>query len=293
VSFLTFSESILRYIEEFLAVRIIMLIFILLVLSYIINKIVDVFFRNFHFWDEEVEKTIQGVTRSAIKYMSISLLVLYVIGQFIDVQAVLAGAGILGVVIGFAAQQLLKDVLLGIARLTDNEFRVGNYVTFNGTSSGTVEEIGIRFMKIREWSGKLLTIPHGEIKTIQNFNKGRMRVIERMTVGYQEDPRRIKELLEAVCKVCNEKYSDSLLMLEDGTPEEVFQYVGITDLNPKNKYVGYEFCVKGLVKPEEYFETSRNVRFELMSVFYDHDIQMPASNLLFQGETGNVGASDS
>ncbi|MFJ8257292.1 mechanosensitive ion channel family protein [Peribacillus asahii] len=293
MNFLTFSENILEYINEFLLVRIILLALIFLVLSYIINKTVDLFFRKFHFWDEEVEKTIQGVIRSSLKYMSITLLVLYLIGQFIDIKAILAGAGILGVVIGFAAQQLLKDILLGTVRLTDNEFRVGNFVTFNGTSSGTIEEIGIRFMQIREWSGKLLTIPHGEIRTIQNFNKGRMRVIERITVGYQEDPRRIKELLEAVCKVCNEKYSESLLLLEDGTPEEAFQYVGITDLNPNFKYVGYEFCVVGLVKPEEYFETSRKVRFEMMSLFYDHGVQMPASNLLFQGETGNVQASDS
>ncbi|AZV41714.1 mechanosensitive ion channel protein [Peribacillus asahii] len=293
MNFLTFSENILEYINEFLLVRIIILAFIFLVISYIINKTVDLFFRKFHFWDEEVEKTIQGVIRSSLKYMSITLLVLYLIGQFIDIKAILAGAGILGVVIGFAAQQLLKDILLGTVRLTDNEFRVGNFVTFNGTSSGTIEEIGIRFMQIREWSGKLLTIPHGEIRTIQNFNKGRMRVIERITVGYQEDPRRIKELLEAVCKVCNEKYSESLLLLEDGTPEEAFQYVGITDLNPNFKYVGYEFCVVGLVKPEEYFEISRKVRFEMMSLFYDHGVQMPASNLLFQGETGTVQASDS
>ncbi|USK71145.1 mechanosensitive ion channel family protein [Peribacillus asahii] len=293
MNFLTFSENILEYINEFLLLRIIILAFIFLVISYIINKTVDLFFRKFDFLDEEVEKTIQGVIRSSLKYMSITLLVLYLIGQFIDIKAILAGAGILGVVIGFAAQQLLKDILLGTVRLTDNEFRVGNFVTFNGTSSGTIEEIGIRFMQIREWSGKLLTIPHGEIRTIQNFNKGRMRVIERITVSYQEDPRRIKELLEAVCKVCNEKYSESLLLLEDGTPEEAFQYVGITDLNPNFKYVGYEFCVVGLVKPEEYFEISRKVRFEMMSLFYDHGVQMPASNLLFQGEVGNVQASDS
>ncbi len=119
MSFLRFSESVLGYIEEFLIIRIIMLALILRILSYLINKTVDLFFRTFHFWDEEVEKTIQGVIRSAIRYMSITVLVVYVIGQFIDIQAILAGAGILGVVIGFAAQQLLKDILLGIVRLTD------------------------------------------------------------------------------------------------------------------------------------------------------------------------------
>lgn len=293
MSFLTISESILGYIEKFLIVRIIILVLILFVLSYMINKTVDLFFRNFHFWDEEVEKTIQGVIRSSIKYLFITLVVVYFIGQFIDIQAVLAGAGILGVVIGFAAQQLLKDILLGMVRITDKEFRVGNFVTFNGTSSGKIEEIGIRVMQIRQWSGKLLTIPHGEIRTIQNFNKGRMRVIERITVNYQEDPRHIQELLETVCKVCNEKYSGSLLLEEDGTPEEAFKYLGITDLNPNLKYVGYEVCVMGLVKPEEYFETSRNVRYEMMSLFYEHGVQMPASNLVFKGEKENVRVSDS
>ena len=135
---------------------------------------------------------------------------------------------------------MLKDVILGFARLADKEFRVGDFVTFNGTNSGTIEEISIRFMQIREWSGKLLTIPHGEIRTIQNFNKGWMRVIERITVSYQEDPTRVKELLEEVCVIYNEELNQTLYRVEDEAVEP-FKYVGVTDLNPNLKYVGYEF----------------------------------------------------
>lgn len=51
---------------------------------------------------------------------------------------------------------MLKDVILGFARLADKEFRVGDFVTFNGTNSGTIEEISIRFMQIREWSENYL-----------------------------------------------------------------------------------------------------------------------------------------
>jgi small-conductance mechanosensitive channel len=293
MNLLTVSEVILGYIREFLLLRFIIMGLVLIVVSYVINKTVDWFFQKSNFFNEEVEKTIQGVIRSSLRYGSIGILFIFLIGQFIDIKGLLAGAGIIGVIIGFAAQQLLKDILVGFARISDNEFRVGNFVTFNGTSSGTIEEIGIRFMQIREWSGKLLTIPHGEIRTIQNFNKGRMRVIERITVSYQEDPRRMKELLEEVCIVCNEKYGERLLLLPDGTPEEDFRYIGITDLNPNLKYVGYELCVVGLVTPEDYFETSRNVRFELMSVFYENGVKMPASNLLFQGEMENIQVSES
>ena len=251
--------------------------------SFVINRIIDWFFRKSSFFDEEVERTIQSVIRSIFRYGILISLVFYLISQFVDIKGILAGAGIAGVVVGFAAQQMLKDVILGFARLTDKEFRVGDFVTFNGTSSGTIEEISIRFMQIREWSGKLLTIPHGEIRTIQNFNKGWMRVIERITVSYQEDPTRIKELLEKVCVICNEKFDQSLYRVEDEVVES-FKYIGVTDLNPNLKYVGYEFCIVGLVKPEEYFEISRQVRFELMSIFHENQVQMPAANMFVHTE---------
>lgn len=283
MNILKFSELAVDYWEEFLLLRLFILAILLLAVYYILNKLVEWFFKRSNFFDEEVEKTIQGVTRSSLRYGISGLFLIYLIGQFIDLKGILAGAGILGVVIGFAAQQMLKDILLGFVRLSDNEFRVGNFVTFNGTSSGTIEEIGIRFMQIREWSGKLLTIPHSEIRTIQNFNKGRMRIIERITVSYQENPEKVKRLLEDICIICNDKYGESLLRLEDGTPEEDFRYIGITDLNPNLKYVGYELCIVGLVKPDDYFETSRSVRFEMMTALYEHQILMPSSHLLVQG----------
>jgi small-conductance mechanosensitive channel len=279
MDFLGLTQNILEYIKQYLVLRLLIMVLFLMIGTYVINRTVDWFFKKSNLLDEEVEQTIQGVIRSTLRYSVGTILLIFLISQFVDLKGILAGAGIVGVIVGFAAQQLLKDILLGFIRLTDKEFRVGHFVTFNGQISGTIEEIGIRFMQIREWSGKLLTIPHGEIRTIQNYNKGRMRVIERITVSYQEDPRRIKQLLESVCVVCNEKLDQSLLRLADGTPEENFQYVGITDLNPNLKYVGYEFCVVGLVNPDDYFETSRQVRFELMSIFYENQVQMPASNL--------------
>jgi small-conductance mechanosensitive channel len=286
MDFLSITEKFLEIIQQYLILRFIIMVLFLLLISYFINRTVGWFFEKSDFLNEEVEQTIEGIIRSTLRYASAIILIIYLIGQFVDIKGLLAGAGIVGVIVGFAAQQMLKDVLLGFVRLSDKEFRVGHFVTFNGTSSGTIEGIGVRFMQIREWSGKLLTIPHGEIRTIQNYNKGRMRVIEKITVSYQEEPQRIKELLETVCSICNEKFNKSLLRLEDGTFEEDFQYIGITDLNPNLKYVGYEFCIVGLVNPDDYFETSRQVRFEMMSVFHENQVQMPASNLSLQTQNG-------
>ncbi|WP_430539976.1 mechanosensitive ion channel family protein [Neobacillus drentensis] len=272
---LTYTETFLNYIKDYLILRVVFIILILTVSSFVINRSVDWFFRKSHLLEDEVEQTIQGVIRSALKYSSVTIVIVYLIGQFMNLKGLLAGAGIVGVIVGLAAQEVLKDILLGLVRLSDREFRVGNYVTFNGNNSGTIEEIGIRFMQIREWSGKLLTIPHGEVRTIQNFNKGKMRVIERITVSYQEDPQEMKQLMEQVCSICNEKYSQCLLIMEDGSPEQEFQFIGITDLNPYHKYVGYELCMVGLVWPDDYFEVSRQVRFELLRIFHEHQINMP------------------
>ncbi|MBT2659279.1 mechanosensitive ion channel family protein [Bacillus sp. ISL-18] len=280
---LTYTETFLKYINDYLILRVVFMILLLSVSSFVINRSVDWFFRKSHLLEDEVEQTIQGVIRSALKYSSVTIVIVYLIGQFMNLKGLLAGAGIVGVIVGLAAQEVLKDILLGLVRLSDREFRVGNYVTFNGNNSGTIEEIGIRFMQIREWSGKLLTIPHGEVRTIQNFNKGKMRVIERMTVSYQEDPQEMKQLMEQVCSICNEKYSQCLLKMEDGSPEQKFQFIGITDLNPNHKYVGYELCMVGLVWPDDYFEVSRQVRFELLRVFHEHRINMPG--MVFYNES--------
>ena len=252
MSVLTYTEEFFNYVREFLLLRFLLFALVLIIISFIINRSIDWFFKKSSFFDEEVEQTIQSVIRSIFRYIIIISLIIYLISQFVDIKSIIAGAGIAGVVIGFAAQQM-------------------------------IEEISIRFMQIREWSGKLLTIPHGEIRTIQNFNKGWMRVIERITVSYQEDPTRIKELLEEVCVNCNEKLDQSLYRVEDEAVEP-FKYVGVTDLNPNLKYVGYEFCIIGLIKPEDYFEASRQVRFELMSMFHKNQVQMPAANMFVTTE---------
>ncbi|MFJ5717490.1 mechanosensitive ion channel family protein [Neobacillus sp. NPDC093127] len=283
---LTYTENLVDSIKGFLFLRLVLMVLLLMTISFLVNRTTTWFLIKSHLFSKEDSKTIQGVIHSTLKYLIAIILIIYIIGQFIDIKGILAGAGIMGIILGFAAQQILKDVLLGFTRISDKEFRVGDFVTFNGVNSGTVEGIGIRFMQIREWSGKLLTIPHGEIRTIENFNKGKMRVIERVAVSYQEEPERIKRLLEEICKICNEKYGESLLRGEDGTPEQDFRYYGITDLNPNLRYVGYEFCMVALVKPENFFETSRNVRFELMSVLHKNLVLMAVSNVLFQSEQG-------
>ena len=106
MNILDVTERAFDYLEEFLLMRLFLLALLLMAVYYILNKMVEWFFKRSSFFEEEVEKTIQGVTRSSLRYGISALFLIYVIGQFIDLKGILAGAGIVGVVIGFAAQQM-------------------------------------------------------------------------------------------------------------------------------------------------------------------------------------------
>ena len=69
----------------------------------------------------------------------------------------MAGAGIVGVIVGFGAQSLIKDILAGIFLIYEKQLHKGDFITVNNTFNGAVEEVSLRYLKVREWSGKLLT----------------------------------------------------------------------------------------------------------------------------------------
>ena len=69
-------------------------------------------------------------------------------------------------------------------------------MTINNLFNGTVEEIGLRSLQIREWTGKLLTISNGEVRQLQNYNIDYMRITESVVISYKEDPERVYAILE-------------------------------------------------------------------------------------------------
>ncbi len=110
----------------------------------------------------------------------------------------------------------------------ERQLHKGDYVTVNNLFNGTVEEIGLRSLQIREWSGKLLTISNGEVRQIENYNIDFMRITESFLISFKEDPDRVYNVLEEACDMLNEELQDSLKRDEFGNPTEPFQIHGIT-----------------------------------------------------------------
>jgi len=142
--------------------------------------------------------TILPLLLGAIKIAIAVIVALLVIGNFgIDITPLLAGAGIVGLAIGFGAQKLVADVVSGIFFLIDDAFRAGEYLDVEGTL-GTVEKISIRSMQLRHHKGAVHTIPYGEIPKITNFSRDWVIVKLKFTVPFETDPRKVKKLFKKI-----------------------------------------------------------------------------------------------
>ncbi len=117
----------------------------------------------------------------------------------VEIGPLIAGAGVVGVAIGFGAQTLVKDVISGMFYLLDDAFRVGEYIQ-SGNYKGTVESFSLRSVKLRHQRGPLYTVPFGTLGAIQNMSRD--WVIEKLKVGvtYDTDLDKVRTLIKQIGK---------------------------------------------------------------------------------------------
>lgn len=150
---------------------------------------------------------VTAILRSAIKYTAYfvaGLMILESLG--IDTKALLAGAGIAGLAVGFGAQSLVKDVVTGLFLLLEDQFAVGDHVQMAGVE-GIVEGVGIRVTQVRDFSGALHTIPNGSISTTTNWSRGNMRAMVEVSIAYEEDVNKAIAVLKEMCEAMGKDLS--------------------------------------------------------------------------------------
>ncbi len=113
----------------------------------------------------------------------------------IDIGPLFAGAGVIGLAIGFGAQSLIRDVFSGAFFLIDDAFRRGEYIDL-GSVKGTVERISIRSMQLRHHLGPLHTIPFGEIQHLTNYSRDWVTMKLPLRVTYDTDVEKVRKLIK-------------------------------------------------------------------------------------------------
>jgi small conductance mechanosensitive channel len=131
----------------------------------------------------------------------------------IDILPLLTGAGIAGLAIGFGAQTLVKDVISGFFLILENQVRVGDVVSINGTG-GLVEAIRLRTLTLRDLHGTVHVFPNGSITTLSNLSKDFSFAVLDVGVAYKEDTDRVAEVLRRVGAELQEDAEFAPIILE-------------------------------------------------------------------------------
>jgi moderate conductance mechanosensitive channel len=117
----------------------------------------------------------------------------------INIGPIIAGAGVLGLAIGFGAQTLVKDIVSGLFFLADDAFRVGEYIDVGGTM-GSVEKISLRSLRLRHHRGLVHTIPYGEIPKLTNLSRDWVIIKLRFRVPFDTDINEVKKIFKHIGK---------------------------------------------------------------------------------------------
>jgi len=125
------------------------------------------------------------------------LMVLSVLG--VEIGPLIAGAGIVGVAVGFGSQTLVRDIISGVFYLLDDAFRAGEYIQ-SGNFKGTVESLGVRSLKLRHHRGPIFTVPYGQLGAVENLSRD--WVIDKVTVSvtYDTDLDKAKKIIKQIGK---------------------------------------------------------------------------------------------
>ncbi|RAZ81260.1 mechanosensitive ion channel family protein [Planococcus halotolerans] len=144
--------------------------------------------------------TLQSLSENVFGYVLIFILVATIFSIFgLSVASLIAGAGIVGLAIGFGAQGLVSDVVTGFFLLLEKQIDVNDYVTV-GSIDGIVEAVGLRTTQIRSFDGTLNYIPNRDITTVSNHSRGNMRALVDIGVSYDADIDKAIAVIQAACE---------------------------------------------------------------------------------------------
>lgn len=223
--------------------------------------------------------TLTSVISNLIIVISAVAAMLVIADQIgISITPLLAGVGVVGIVIGFGAQSLIKDLINGTFILLEQWYQINDIITI-GDASGIVEKFNLRTTVIRDIKGALHFIPNGEITRLSNLTHTWSRALVNVSVHYSENTDRVVEVLEGIFDDLMEdkKYRDSILerptILGDG---------GVSELGDS----AVVFTVICKVKPAEQWTIGKQLRkrikdkFDLLGI----EIPYPCTNIYLRNK---------
>ncbi|ALX47326.1 mechanosensitive ion channel family protein [Lentibacillus amyloliquefaciens] len=179
-------------------------------------------------------KTLEKLLLNVFSYVMFFVLILMLFGVLgIPLGPLLAGAGIIGLAIGFGAQGLVSDIVTGFFILLERQLEIDDYATTAGYD-GIVEEIGLRTTKIRSFDGTLNYVPNRYIEGVANHTRGNMRALVDISIQHNDNIDKAITVLEEVCEGFKEderfkEGPDAIGVQSFGSTDIVLRVVGQTE----------------------------------------------------------------
>lgn len=201
-------------------------------------------------------------TEQVVLVLMVIMLMLHEIN--IPIGPMLAGAGILGLAVGFGGQYLIRDFFTGFFMILENQYRIGDYVGLDQTT-GLVEDISLRMTTLRDTDGTVHHVPHGDIRRVSNFSKDFARINLNIRIGYHTN-------LEKVIEVVNQT---GVELAHDPTWKEAIlkapQFLRVEDFLES----GMVIKILGDTLPLRQWEVTGELRKRLKVAFDREGIEIP------------------
>lgn len=259
-------------------------IILIFIVTLILMKVVRVFTRRLatvfthQKIDEESKKrasTLSSVIRHLLVAVIFVVAIITILGQLgVEIGPVLAAAGIVGLAVGFGAQNLVKDVINGFFILLEDQIRVGDVVMVAG-KGGLVEKVNLKMTILRDLSGSVHYIPNGHIDVVTNMTKDYSHYVFDIGVAYRED---IDEVIELIKQV------DENLRKDPDFSEDILEPMEVFGLD---KFADSAIMIKARIKtkPIKQWRVAREFNRRLKKKFDEKGIEIPFPHLtLYMGQ---------
>ncbi|MCR8851096.1 mechanosensitive ion channel family protein [Rossellomorea sp. SC111] len=211
---------------------------------------------------ERREATLSKLLENVLTYVIYFISLMTILSTLdIDVKGLIAGAGIVGLAVGFGAQNLVRDIITGFFIIFEDQFSVGDYVRI-GSAEGTVEEIGLRTTKIKSWTGELHIFPNGNITEVTNFSIHNSIAVVDVSIAYEENIEEAEKVMQELLLSLPQKYEDLV------NPPEL---LGVQTLGASDVVIR----IVAETVPMRHWYMARMIRKEVKLCLDAHGIEIP------------------
>ena len=270
-----FITSLNRWlITDFISILILilLLIIVLRVTSSLVRRLKSILLKRMVYREEEPDmeaekrlNTLMGVLRKILSVVVWTIFIMIFLEKInINIIPILSAAGIVGLAVGFGAQELVRDFISGFFILLEDGIRAGDVVTLNGTT-GTVEKMELRTITRRDSMGVVHIFQNGKVNTISNMTKGWSAVRFDIRVAYKENLAKVMEVMQ---QVGDEMYA------EDEYKSNMLASVEVSGLNNFGDSA-LEIRARIRTRPGKQWGIGREYRKRLKEAFDKHNIEIP------------------